>query len=109
MGDDFPCTSCSLCCKKLNNVFNNLKELRKYPVMFAAVLDFPYDVAEDGSCSMLVNGKCSVYEDRPLLCNVRELGERMGVDRKTWYRLSADACNTMIRESDLDDSFLVHV
>lgn len=48
--------------------------------MRRAALTFPYKTDASGVCEKLVDGKCSVYEDRPLLCNVKELGKAMHVN-----------------------------
>jgi len=105
----FPCTGCGLCCQRMHDVFNNLKQLREYPVLFNAVVEFPHDIRKDGSCSKFVDGRCSVYEDRPLLCNVQKLGETMEVDLMEWYRANAKACNTMIQAAGIDEAYLVDV
>lgn len=105
----FPCTGCGLCCQRMHEVFDNLEELRKYPVMFNAIVDFPHDIREDGICSKFIDGKCSVYEDRPLLCNVQKLGEAMGADLIGWYKANAMICNAMIEAAGLDASYLVDV
>jgi len=105
----FPCTGCGLCCQRMHEVFDNLKELRKYPVMFNAVVEFPHDIRKDGSCSKFIDGKCSVYEDRPLLCNVQKLGEIMQIDLMEWYKANATACNAMIRAAGIDEAYLVDV
>ena len=49
------CTECGACCKAT-------------PAL--TVLGFP--VKDDGSCIKLVDNKCSIYEDRPQICRVRD-------------------------------------
>lgn len=40
------------------------------PPIAQALADFPYEVLLDGCCSQLLpNGRCAVYETRPMLCN----------------------------------------
>ena len=69
---------------------------------------FPYQTKDDGSCEMLTEeGKCSVYESRPLLCNVKLGAQLLQIDELEWYRMNQLGCNSMIREAGLDESFLV--
>jgi hypothetical protein len=69
---------------------------------------FPYQTKEDGSCEMLTEeGKCSVYESRPLLCNIKLGAKLLQIDEMEWYRLNQMGCNSMIKEAGLDESFLV--
>lgn len=66
---DFPCTSCGLCCKKIGDLLSNVDKMKgPDKVMLQA---FPYRARKDGSCEKFVNGKCSVYDDRPDICNIR--------------------------------------
>lgn len=106
---DFPCTSCGLCCKKIQEIKENIESYKELPVMYQAIQEFPYGVKEDGSCLKLTNGLCEVYEDRPLLCNIRRLGEEAGYDQLAWYKLNALSCNTLILSSDLDESYIVQI
>jgi Fe-S-cluster containining protein len=53
------------------------------------------------------DGRCSVYEHRPLICNIKVGGMLVGLDQKEWYQLNMVGCNKMIEEAGLDPSFLV--
>jgi Fe-S-cluster containining protein len=69
---------------------------------------FPYKTREDGTCEMLTDDlKCSVYESRPLLCNIKMGAKLLQIDEMEWYRLNQIGCNSMIKEAGLDESFLV--
>ena len=105
MTKDFPCTSCGLCCKSLNILHSK----QNSPIMQFLVDKFPYKILEDGSCEMLKDNQCSVYEDRPLICNVRLGGKLLGVDQDIWYAMLAEGCNKMIKEAELDDKYLVKI
>ena len=102
----FPCTSCGQCCRKLNLAletdYNNvvLNEIRD---------NFPYKTLKDGSCEMLTeDGLCSVYETRPIFCNVAKSALLAGfTDLNAFYRTAAEYCNNIIREGGLDESYLV--
>ena len=100
---EFPCTQCGQCCRniqwKLDNTVGILRELADR---------FPYDVNSDGSCSMLQeNGTCSVYEDRPILCNLKKMSLIRNIPEKEYYIMVARVCNDLIEEGGLDTSYLV--
>jgi len=106
---DFPCTSCGLCCTKISTIKENIDSYKELPVMYKAIREFPYNTNEDGSCEKLKEGLCEVYNDRPLLCNIKKLGEESGYDQASWYKLNAWSCNTLILGSGLDESYLVKI
>ena len=102
---DFPCTGCSECCKRVQSV---LETEFDHLVMNELIRRFPYKTRMDGSCEMLtVEGRCSVYESRPLLCNVKLGGKLLKLDEMEWYRMNQLGCNSMIRDAGLNESFLV--
>jgi Fe-S-cluster containining protein len=53
---DFPCIKCGLCCKTLKNI----------PILSE------YDNG-NGVCRYLANNLCSIYDSRPLVCNVEAM------------------------------------
>ena len=52
----FPCIKCGLCCKLLQHI----------PILS------DYDTG-NGVCRYLVNNLCSIYENRPSICNIEEM------------------------------------
>lgn len=77
----FPCDQCGLCCRKINNV----PELTEYTL-------------EDGTCVFLINNLCSIYDERPLVCRVREMYEEKYSNEYTWQdfiELNVCACNEL--------------
>jgi Fe-S-cluster containining protein len=71
---------------------------------------FPYDTNPDGSCSMLnEDGLCSVYENRPIMCNVKLMGQLLHQDTTEWYRINAENCNKLINDANLDPKYLVQI
>ena len=90
----FHCTSCGQCCKKLGEL---LEGSRRIPWMRPMVEAFPHKVLEDGSCEMLVDNRCSVYEDRPLMCNIDRIAKevRMPIPKIEWYSLNYQGCNKL--------------
>ena len=67
----FPCTKCGACCRNVKG------------------LGLPCD--DDGVCTNLIqdDNTCSMYEDRPLICRVRDYGKSINKDKdgdlKDWY------------------------
>jgi Fe-S-cluster containining protein len=72
------CNMCGECCRHVDRV-PALREFAK----------------EDGSCSFLEGNKCSIYDHRPLVCNVRGIYERFfkgQVPEDLFYEKTAQAC-----------------
>lgn len=105
---DFPCTSCGECCKKVGAVLAN-RALDDTPIGKLLKI-FPYKTNEQGHCEMLVDGRCSVYENRPLICNVRRMTEIFYSDNPVGHYIdSAKACNNMIEEAGLDPNYKINI
>jgi len=101
----FPCTSCGQCCK---NVHRLLGVTYDNPIFNDLIDRFPYKTNKDGSCEMLTDeGLCSVYDKRPLLCNLRLSSLLLGLPDDGWMQMHADECNKMIDEAGLDEKFKV--
>ena len=90
----------------LSGILKN-PELQANYVMRMAVKTFPFKTDASGACEKLVDGKCSVYEERPLLCNVKELGEAMRVNQAEWFKANALACNRIIDLLNLDPVYKI--
>jgi Fe-S-cluster containining protein len=74
---DVPCGSCNACCRTFHQIHLRPGEKRarqRLPKEYLSVarglppgyLLLGYD--ETGSCPVLVKGRCTIYEDRPLVC-----------------------------------------
>lgn len=107
----FPCTGCSACCHKLSEIHEAASKASEGSVVKEAADSFPYTWDTSGTCTMLKDGLCSVYETRPLMCDVRRLavachnaGE---FDIKQLYTVNALMCNSFIQEYGLDERFLI--
>lgn len=61
-----------------------------------AAARFPYEVLPNGSCSMLKDRKCTVYDHRPDICNLSKMAALTSVPEPDYYRLNAMVCNLMI-------------
>jgi Fe-S-cluster containining protein len=107
----FPCTGCSACCHKLGDIHRAASQAPEGSIVRQAADEFPHSWDETGTCRMLENGLCSIYDERPLMCDVRRLavachnaGE---CDIKQLYTLNAIICNCFITEYGLDKKFMV--
>lgn len=91
----FKCSGCGGCCRKVNRAVEETKHLEGF--------HFPFKWDETGRCEMLTeDNKCSVYEDRPLLCNVEKISDFLGLDKKKFYKLNNIACNELMDELGID-------
>ena len=102
----YPCTACGACCRRVGAAL--AAPALPDSTLAEAIASFPFAAREDGSCEQLTpEGKCAVYEDRPLLCRVDAMRERSGVPERWYYALSAAACNAMQEQDGLPESFRV--
>jgi Fe-S-cluster containining protein len=90
----FNCTGCGLCCTKIGKI-----KATPMPVawMQAAVDAFPYESDETGACEKLVDNKCSVYENRPLLCNIERMADELdiGMTKEQWFAMNYQGCKVL--------------
>lgn len=106
MTDKFPCTGCGACCRRIHNLKDYSDKLALDNNM--PEISFPYG-HNNGACEKLIDNKCSVYEDRPLICNVDKMQEILKIDKSIFYKMNADVCNDFIKESGMDESFLINL
>lgn len=100
MGAKFKCVSCGLCCHDLKSRFKDRYDQLGEDYKFA-VDRFPYEM-KDGPCEKLgEDGKCTVYEDRPLLCDVKSFynlnKEKINLPRKEFYAILNLSCIDMMK------------
>lgn len=90
----FPCTSCGACCKSIKGI-EFLKE---------------YDRG-DGCCKFLnENNLCSIYEERPLICNIDRAYTMIfsaNYSMGEFYSINVEACNKLQESFCIDESFRV--
>jgi hypothetical protein len=72
--------------------------------MHGAIDEFPYEMKSDGSCEKLVNNICSVYDDRPTMCNIETAHEKvdMPMTKDEWYAANYAGCYSLAREANLN-------
>lgn len=98
----FPCSGCGCCCKRLNIVVANIEKLDDEN---KEILKFPYNYP-NGICENLTeDNKCSVYENRPLICNFDKFSEFYAQDKPSFYNEIIKSCNKMMDEDNIDNSF----
>jgi Fe-S-cluster containining protein len=99
--NNFPCTGCGACCRRIKSAVSNF--------MDAGInMEFPYQWDENGVCEMLTeDNKCSVYEDRPLICNIEKFAEVFDIDKQKFFIENIAACNILIKEDNLPEEFLI--
>lgn len=91
--EKYPCIECGLCCRRVDRAVEAAKEL--------GLGDFPYKWDETGRCEMLSDtNRCTVYETRPLICNIDAMIERFDLDKKEFYKLNGSACNEFLKQDN---------
>ncbi len=107
---NFKCTGCGLCCKSVGKALEAAKTGDKDDPIVQELLAFPYG-HELGVCEKLdEKGQCTVYDNRPDICDVNKIFEKhyKGTQtKKEYFRLNNIICNQMIKENNLSDDFLI--
>lgn len=96
----FPCTQCGACCRKAGIAIEHFKKQG---------ISFPYKAKEDGSCEMLENNLCKVYNERPDICRLNVQAKLLGIKEKKYYRKSIVACNKLMDEQNVPQEFRIRV
>ena len=91
---EFLCSQCSACCRSI------------------AHLDLPHN--GDGVCLNLdkKTNKCSIYETRPIICQVDKVFEnyfKSTMTKKEFFVANTEACHELIDELGFDASFKIDV
>lgn len=88
-------------------------------------------IASDGYCSNLKDNVCTVYENRPLICRVEELYDRVeelrgvepllaslvdrvkkvvpGNPKLEYFKVANTGCNYLIKRLGLDDKYIINI
>lgn len=90
---NFPCTKCGACCR------------RSYLLPF-----FIYTDIKTGICSKLENNLCSIYYQRPDICNINKINVlSFKGTLQEYYKVSAVMCNKFIKEDKMDKTYLINL
>ena len=109
---DFPCTSCGQCCRLIGLTFDHSHPFYQTSSLAVKTLidNFPYPINPDNSCSMLdENGLCSIYDDRPIICNTKYAPQLLNLSKSQFNKYLAESCNQIINDAGLDRKFLVQI
>lgn len=99
---NFNCEKCGACCKFVGFVVKQVQDHHKrgvdLPHPFNLFNDFPHEIKENGTCSMLdENNLCTIYKMRPAVCNVQTMYNiyynMMGKEK--YLEVSKEACQTL--------------
>jgi len=74
---DFPCSGCGACCLNVKHI-----------------PDLAPWADESGRCSKLGSDDktCTIYADRPLVCDIGGIGKHLRLTREAWYFLNRRGC-----------------
>ena len=110
---EFECSECGLCCRNAPKIAAEAREgLAKgdKSAITRETAKFPYGAKEDGFCEKLgTDGKCTVYDTRPDICNVQKSFETVGkgMTIEQYYSMQGKCCNYLIKTAGLNDKFRV--
>lgn len=92
--DTIQCNGCTLCCE---NISKRLHDASTREWSKELVKEFPYKPGKDGNCEMLINGKCSVYADRPAICDTNKtfVHQKLTNSKTKWIELQKSMCRTL--------------
>ena len=84
---DFVCSQCTACCKLAGEM--GIMPRRK-----------------DGACKYLTkDNQCSIYETRPLECNVKKMANHFGKKEKDYYKTVSKTCNSLMEYYKIDKKY----
>ena len=95
--NSYPCSGCGLCCQNISGV-EQLKE---------------FDLG-NGVCKHynIATKECSIYENRPTICKVDEMYEKVykrDYTKLDFYKLNAEVCNRLQEINRLDSSYRIKI
>ena len=103
----FPCSKCGQCCRQIGKILAAREHVGGAAIT-KEVAAFPYAALPSGACEKLgADGQCTVYAERPQLCRVDVMGERMGLSREDNWQLTAWACNELQRRANISHTYRI--
>ena len=92
----YPCTKCGCCCKRVG-LAAKLVEGTEF--------EFPFGWDDTGKCEKLgIDDLCTVYDDRPIICNIDKLMSVLDVNKDEYYKLNIESCNKMMDDLGVAES-----
>jgi Fe-S-cluster containining protein len=105
MESKFPCSGCGACCKRVDKLTSFSKGIGE---LYNVDLSFPFKFDETGRCEKLTDkNQCSVYEERPLICNIEELGKIFPLSKQGFFDLNKTQCNKIMDEDGIPIEFRI--
>lgn len=104
----FPCTSCGACCMNVGKMLDIYEDLGvKDPT---SDMFFPHKIYKTGRCSKLnKDNQCSVYDNRPEICNMAKMQERLNIPSKEFEEMNIAGCNSLMDEMNIPLKFRIPV
>ena len=104
----FPCTMCGSCCKRIDKLVADAPLTSRLFGLPIEMFDFPYKWDENGVCEKLTeDGLCSIYENRPDICNLETVQQTLKWKSKMFFDITAASCNSMMKEDGIDEEFYI--
>jgi Fe-S-cluster containining protein len=100
MKNKYPCTMCGCCCRRISVAVDFYTKIEPE-------YKFPYNWDENGVCEKLENNMCSVYDNRPDMCNIDKFIEEYGLNKEAVYIYNAKSCNKMMEQDGISDEFKI--
>ena len=91
----FLCTQCGACCRAAGKL-----DGAKYGL----------PIKKDGSCAHLIGNLCSIYNERPDICNSNKMPNKKPFQSKKQYFIeNTKICHQLIDAEGLDKSYKVDI
>ena len=94
----FPCTGCGCCCKRIHKVRASIELL---PDQIREDFRFPYKDINNVCEKLTEDNQCSVYENRPLICDFEKIKKYFDVSDDTFNQMIVPSCNEMMDEDNI--------
>jgi Fe-S-cluster containining protein len=88
----FPCTACGACCTSISQIPRALADTDLLVGTLGNLKD-----RGDGTCVHYDEDtkRCRIYEGRPLVCQVENLGKRLLQPKGLWYAMNLKYCDIL--------------
>ena len=103
------CVACGMCCD--GTMFGNVVA-HDHELVQMIFLGAETKSNSDSSrhfflqpCPAHVNGSCSIYETRPLICKIEDSCDYFGHDKTEYYNVNIEGCHHLIDKFKLGDEW----
>ena len=93
------CNGCTICCETIGSL---LVSGSSEDWVNELIDKFPYSVDSNGVCEMLKDNKCSVYKNRPIICNINKTFYYQNItkSKKEWLKINKEACTKLKQDKN---------